>query len=116
MIDRRIKKGTILNRQDYNFDGVNPLRKTPYEYKNSGVDAVSLRASDESDHCITVNPPSAQNTYIRNLRKYLKLTQKAFGELCGVGSMTVYFWEKGERTPSNAAMMLMENLVVDKKP
>lgn len=38
------------------------------------------------------------------------LTQEKFGELCGVGPLTVSLWEKGDRKPSKAAQIILNSL------
>lgn len=45
---------------------------------------------------------------IKELRKKLKLSQKAFGSLIGVTGNYVYLLERGGKGPSNTLRLLMD--------
>lgn len=45
---------------------------------------------------------------IRNARAKLNLSRKALAELCGVSARTITAWEQGWRSPSRAALILLE--------
>lgn len=47
---------------------------------------------------------------IRALRRRLDLTQSKLAALVGAKLRTVQHWEKGDRTPRGAALMLLERL------
>ena len=47
---------------------------------------------------------------IKELRLSLMLTQKEFGELFGVGRMSVYAWETGRYQPSFKVQRLMKSM------
>ena len=47
---------------------------------------------------------------IKRFRKELELTQTKFGEMVGVGKITVFQWERGERTPSKTAKILLSRI------
>lgn len=46
---------------------------------------------------------------IKKLRKSLKLNTNKFGQKFGVSGRTVENWEQGQREPSRAVLMLMQN-------
>lgn len=48
---------------------------------------------------------------IKELRLSLMFTQKEFGELFGVGRMSVYAWETGRYQPSFKVQRLMKEKV-----
>jgi DNA-binding transcriptional regulator YiaG len=52
---------------------------------------------------------------IKTFRKKYSLTQKKLGELTGVSNITVFLWEKGERTPSKTAKILLSRIEEDYK-
>ena len=43
-------------------------------------------------------------------RKRYKLTRKALGELLGVTLTSIYQWERGVRTPSKTAQILLTRI------
>jgi DNA-binding transcriptional regulator YiaG len=45
---------------------------------------------------------------IKKLRKALKLSQKAFGDLLGVTRNFIYYLERGEREPNKTLRLLMD--------
>ena len=47
---------------------------------------------------------------IKKFRKELRITQAKFGEMVGVGKITVFQWERGERTPSKTAKILLSRI------
>ena len=47
---------------------------------------------------------------IKTFRKRYSLTQKKLGELTGVSNITVFQWERGERTPSKTAKILLSRI------
>ena len=47
---------------------------------------------------------------IKKFRKELSLTQTKFGEMVGVVKITVFQWEKGKRTPSKTAKILLSRI------
>ena len=49
----------------------------------------------------------------KKFRKELNLTQTKFGEMVGVGKITVFQWERGERTPSKTAKILLSRIEED---
>jgi DNA-binding transcriptional regulator YiaG len=52
---------------------------------------------------------------IKTFRKKYSLTQKKLGKLTGVSNITVFLWEKGERTPSKTAKILLSRIEEDYK-
>lgn len=52
---------------------------------------------------------------IKKFRKELSLTQTKFGEMVGVVKITVFQWERGERTPSKTAKILLSRIEEDIK-
>lgn len=76
-IERRIKKGTILQRADYSYDGENQLRKTTYEYKNSGFVLGLLGANGDGEYLKYANPPLDQNTLIDEIvqKRFVNATE-----------------------------------------
>ena len=50
---------------------------------------------------------------IEQLRKEHKLTRKVLGELVGVSIPAIYQWERGLRTPSRTAKLLLERIEQD---
>ena len=44
------------------------------------------------------------------LRKKKKLTHEALGEILGVSSRTIYFWEDGEKKPTIENLIQLSNL------
>ena len=50
---------------------------------------------------------------IKKFRKELSLTQTKFGEMVGVGKITVFQWERGERIPSKTAKILLSRIEED---
>jgi len=52
---------------------------------------------------------------IKKFRKDLGFTQTKFGAMVGVGKITVYQWERGERTPSKTAKILLSKIEDDFK-
>lgn len=53
-------------------------------------------------------PPTYDAERIRGIRQRLALSQKLFADALNVSSDTVKAWEQGTRTPSGAAMRLLE--------
>jgi DNA-binding transcriptional regulator YiaG len=47
---------------------------------------------------------------IKRFRKELSLTQTKFGEMVGVAKITVFQWERGARTPSKTAKILLSRI------
>ena len=47
---------------------------------------------------------------IKTLRKRYSFTQKKLGELTGVSNITVFQWEREERTPSRTAKILLSRI------
>ncbi len=52
---------------------------------------------------------------IINFRKKHKLSQPKLGEMVGVSKTAVYQWERGERTPSRTAKILLCRIEEDCK-
>ena len=52
---------------------------------------------------------------VKKFRKDLGLTQTKFGEMVGVVKITVFQWERGERTPSKTAKILLSRIEDDLK-
>lgn len=52
--------------------------------------------------------PKYDEHIVKEIRKDLQLTQKAFATLLGVSTRTVESWETGTNKPSGAAIRLME--------
>ena len=52
---------------------------------------------------------------IKTFRKRYSLTQKKLGELTGVSNITVFQWEREERTPSKTAKILLSRIEDDFK-
>jgi len=52
---------------------------------------------------------------VRELRKHLGVSQKAFAELLGVSLRTVQRWERGESKPSKLALSRLAQLFVEAK-
>jgi len=48
---------------------------------------------------------------IKECRKSLKVSQSKFGEMCGVGQVTVFQWEKGIGYPSGFRLITLSKLL-----
>jgi len=53
-------------------------------------------------------PPTYDAGRVREVRRRLALSQQVFADALNVSSDTVKAWEQGTRTPSGAAMRLLE--------
>jgi len=52
---------------------------------------------------------------ISKFRKQYGLTRKALGQLVGVGVISIYQWERGERNPSRTSQILLTRIEEEMK-
>ncbi len=52
---------------------------------------------------------------IRSFREQQGLTRKALGQLVGVGVISIYQWERGERNPSRTRQILLSRIEQEMK-
>ena len=59
------------------------------------------------------SPPELSASEIRLMRRSLEMSQGVFARTLNVSVKTVQSWEQGERKPSQAALRLLQIMVVD---
>ena len=60
------------------------------------------------DHWLPPPAPKLSPKAIRAIRARLRVSQNVFGRLLNVPVITIAKWEAGDRTPSGAALRLLE--------
>jgi putative transcriptional regulator len=82
-----------------------------FERLQAGLrEGIAFARGDRTLHTteLAARPPSLDARALVRLRRQLGMSQGVFARLLNVSPKTVQSWEQGERTPSQAALRLLQ--------